>query len=320
MINRLNKKNLLLLILLCLNISILFFYAYIHIINVDEREHLYASYLVHNGYLPYRDFFEHHHPLLWYTFAPFLHFFDNTPYIWYIIRTFSLVLIFGCAYLVYKITNLLSENKITAFTAAIFYTGFDIIHYSGTEFRPDNLMILLFLSGLYYYFKYDKQKKCIFLALSYTLFFLSFFALQKNLFMLIALGIMMIYSTIKEKQPYRPIFLALLLPLGLTACYIFYLYHNHALKDYFELNWLIYLYRKIDYSYIDWERCIIPVIGMICIFLPNTKKIPHINIINILYITELTKLLLFDTSSGQHLLTLYPFLAIILATFLYQYK
>ena len=32
----------------------------------DNFEHLRASYLVSIGYMPYLDFFEHHHPLLWY--------------------------------------------------------------------------------------------------------------------------------------------------------------------------------------------------------------------------------------------------------------
>ena len=44
---------------------------------VDEFEHLHASWLVSEGLFPYRDFFEHHHPLIWYIFAPIVSFFYN---------------------------------------------------------------------------------------------------------------------------------------------------------------------------------------------------------------------------------------------------
>ena len=35
--------------------------------DTDELEHLHAAGLVANGAVPYRDFFEHHGPLLWYV-------------------------------------------------------------------------------------------------------------------------------------------------------------------------------------------------------------------------------------------------------------
>jgi len=38
--------------------------------NPDEFEHLHASWLVASGHLPYRDFFEHHTPGLYYLLAP----------------------------------------------------------------------------------------------------------------------------------------------------------------------------------------------------------------------------------------------------------
>lgn len=74
-------------------LCVFFFLSYFTFNNVlygDEREHVYASFLVLNGYVPYRDFFEHHHPLLWYIFSPIVALFLNNENIWYAIRTFSL--------------------------------------------------------------------------------------------------------------------------------------------------------------------------------------------------------------------------------------
>ena len=315
-INIMNKlritKNTLLLILLCLNIGILFMYAYIHIVNMDEREHLYASYMVHNGYLPYRDFFEHHHPLLWYIFAPFLYFCDNTPYIWYVIRTFGMAVILGCAYYVYKLMHLISDNKQSALIAVLIYLSFDIVHISGTEFRPDNLMILFLLAGLYNYLRYKKELKWPLLACSYTLFFLSFFTLQKSLFMLIALALIITYDAFKNNHTRHQIFLTLAIPLGLTLIYLIYLYYTDTLKDYFELNWLIYLHHSVNYNLIKWHSYIIPLIGVLCTLIPNKSKLPYLSTIKFLYLAEIITLSL-SATSPQYLLPLYPFLAIILA-------
>ena len=38
----------------------------------DEFEHVHSAWHVLNGAIPYVDFFEHHHPLLWYLLAPVL--------------------------------------------------------------------------------------------------------------------------------------------------------------------------------------------------------------------------------------------------------
>ena len=38
----------------------------------DVMEHIHASYMVFSGKVPYRDFFQHHNPLLWYIFSPFV--------------------------------------------------------------------------------------------------------------------------------------------------------------------------------------------------------------------------------------------------------
>ena len=38
----------------------------------DTLEHIHSSWLVYAEFVPYKDFFQHHNPLLWYLFAPFV--------------------------------------------------------------------------------------------------------------------------------------------------------------------------------------------------------------------------------------------------------
>ena len=65
------KDNKILALIILLNLiyfCALFFYdSYAY---VDSFEHLRMGYLISEGKVPYRDFFEHHHPLLWYVIAP----------------------------------------------------------------------------------------------------------------------------------------------------------------------------------------------------------------------------------------------------------
>ena len=38
-------------------------------LQIDEREHLHFAYLVYKNYIPYKDFYEHHMPLIWEVFS-----------------------------------------------------------------------------------------------------------------------------------------------------------------------------------------------------------------------------------------------------------
>jgi len=50
-------------------------------IDSDEIEHLHASWLISQGLLPYRDFFQHHNPTLWVLLSPILKIFPISPVI-----------------------------------------------------------------------------------------------------------------------------------------------------------------------------------------------------------------------------------------------
>ena len=50
---------------------------YIRYPEGDPREHIYATYMVSQGYVPYVDFFEHHHFLLWYLAQPLVFIFNR---------------------------------------------------------------------------------------------------------------------------------------------------------------------------------------------------------------------------------------------------
>ena len=101
-------------------IGSLCYFAFTNFLNGDEREHITATFYIYNGQIPYRDFFEHHHPLLWYVFLPILSLFSNSAYIWYAARTFSLALLtINCVFII-KICRLIIPNRGFAWLTAIY--------------------------------------------------------------------------------------------------------------------------------------------------------------------------------------------------------
>ena len=100
-------KNKCLCIILLLNLIILgYFFRYDGYAYMDTFEHLRMSWLVSLGNMPYRDFFEHHHPLLWYTFAPLMKILPhNAMLAFYVAKAVAAVcslLTFYIFYLIFK--------------------------------------------------------------------------------------------------------------------------------------------------------------------------------------------------------------------------
>lgn len=59
---------------------------YYHYMCMDHAEHIHAAWLVWQGQVPYRDFFEHHNPLFWYVLAPFVAAFYKNALVLYAAR------------------------------------------------------------------------------------------------------------------------------------------------------------------------------------------------------------------------------------------
>lgn len=212
--------------------------AFFRGVNADEREHLYATWLVWQGELPYKDFFEHHHPLLWYIISPLLNFYDNSSSIWYVLRSIMFVMSLGSGYFIYKICRLLGYDTTASIVATSVWLFLKPVQWSGTEYRPDNLMIFFFIIGLYSFLIYLKQHEILFLYLSALVLFLSICALQKACIIIFPIVMSVLWGMKKREIPVGDVVLSVVFPvaLGLTALFIFW--RNGALRDYFELNWL----------------------------------------------------------------------------------
>ncbi len=70
---------------------------------VDTIEHIHSSWLVSEGKLPYKDFFQHHNLLLWFLFAPVTKIFYQNPIIFSMAKGIGVIGYLTVIWIIYQI-------------------------------------------------------------------------------------------------------------------------------------------------------------------------------------------------------------------------
>ena len=293
--------------------------GYMHSLFADEREHLYATYMISLGNVPYLDFFEHHHPLMWYLFAPILNFFGDTVSIWYILRTFMLLGLLVTAVYVYHIIRLLTENIELGLIGVAWFLGNNVVAWAGTEYRPDNLMVMFHTMGLYYLLKYLKQKTLSSLQISVMCFFLSLLALQKVVVLWVPLGVVVLYFLIKGEIKWKSLCVVMIFPCLYAAVLLIKMYQLGMLEDYWILNWLLNgnALDKWEPPLILW---ILPFVASVCGGVQLWQKQSDVYIKSFAFMFLVTAPLLLVVLPvlkisylySQYFLPIYPLMAVVL--------
>ena len=263
----------------------------------DEFEHIHASWLIWDGHVPYRDFFEHHHPLLWYLFAPLVGLFESNILIFYGIRLIMAICSLFMLYIAFKLVNKYLADETAAWIAINIFCFSALMLNTMVYFKPDTLMHLFFWLGTYCFFAFihdKKQKQLNLCALFYTIAFLF---LQTALFLILPVVLVCIYLLITQKVSIRSCAQAAAVPALILAGCIVFMYFNGNLQRYYELNWVVNshiskflstnnLRNKIcDYS--DYYGILI--LGIVCaVYLLLKHKDICTRIFLVMYFAELT--------------------------------
>ena len=165
-----------------------YIYCFVLKANGDNVEHLHTSWLVWMGEMPYRDFFQHHNPLMWYLSAPLVAYLIDNFIVYSVFNIIGLITLYIIAYYQAKILFLDTQNKTASlFLAAILVSAYSLLW--STDYRPDTFMFACFYMGLYYLFCYIQKQKATLLVISFLCFFFSFMFTQKVLMHLIVPGL-----------------------------------------------------------------------------------------------------------------------------------
>ncbi|MBR3676977.1 MAG: glycosyltransferase family 39 protein [Alphaproteobacteria bacterium] len=261
----------------------------------DDIEHLRAAYFVSNGEVPYRDFFEHHHPLFWYVLAPLVAILPhNTVLAVYSGRIVCLCISLVTFFYIYKIEKRFIGGKICALICLnlYFWSNGDTPTSSLFFIKPDIIQRCFWFIGLYYLFGYFHYKKIRDLHICAISFTLSFLFLQTAAFLFFPLVVPIGYFLYKNPQRFSDFIKASVFPLLLLGAVVLWLLKLGIFNQYLELNWslnsfLAQLWLGLPFPYK--AVSVLPLLALLSFFvyLRRRKTNPYYLILCFLFACEL---------------------------------
>ena len=220
-------------------IYFLFLTALNKVFNKDEIEHIHSAWYIIQGFVPYRDFFQHHNPLFWYLIAPVLVLTGDNPGILIFFRIIMFVLALCTATaasgIAVKVTRRLEAGLycfILLLTSLVFIE-------KAIEIRPDVPMTLFCTLSGYFFIQYFDSKKSRDIILSGMLAAIAYLFLQKAIFFCAALSVFIIIMAIKKEVGIKTaVYFFLSLIAGPTLIFVYASLHG-ALYDYYLCGYLI---------------------------------------------------------------------------------
>jgi len=133
------------------NIALSLFYLLYKPFNPDELQHLHIAWLVSQGEIIYRDFWEHHGAAYGLLNGALMYIVNPAPsanvLIWF--RSLSLIATLGVMIIIWLMARQLSLSRLGSFLAVAAYASLFIVQNKGIEMRPDALQNLFWVGGLY---------------------------------------------------------------------------------------------------------------------------------------------------------------------------
>jgi hypothetical protein len=136
---------------LVVNVVFTLFQLFNKPINPDELQHLHIAWLVAQGEIVYRDFWDHHGPLYSLLNGALLYLLNPEPSleILFWLRALSLATTFGVMVLIWQIARRLNLSNIGALLAVAAYASLYIVQAKGVEMRGDPMQSMLWVAGVY---------------------------------------------------------------------------------------------------------------------------------------------------------------------------
>lgn len=277
--------------------------------NGDNVEHLHATWLVAQGKIPYKDFFEHHNPFIWFVFSPFVTF--STRILTLLDAAFVTGVVTGglTFWVVYKICTKFFASSFASLVSLLVLCP-PYYYIFCFNYNPDTFMALFFAIGLYFLFSYLQKRTLFSLCFAFEAFFFAFFSTQKILIILAFLGIITLYLFYKNKVPLKDVLYALSLPILSLALFIAWLYYHDALGVYWLSNYPFnvimqkyYGYKKIDVM--DYQMTIFSVaLALVSVMFFFWRMSVFYKIIAILFVVELPMRCFYFSIAPYYLLPL----------------
>jgi len=174
-------------------VGILIFYAGWRHFGGDEIEAFHSAWKIYSGERIYVDFFQHHHPFLYYLILPLLTIWKTSIKSIFLVRYFVLGLYFSIAYVTYLLGKKLYNPTVGWISSLLLMTTTTYTN-AIIEIRPDVPQILCGMIAVYCLFSFFDTKKLWYFVTSAFFLSLSFLFLQKAIFLIFLVGLILLYK------------------------------------------------------------------------------------------------------------------------------
>lgn len=213
----------------------------------DELEVIHTSWKILQGERIYVDFFQHHHPLLYYLLVPIIVVFGESTNTLIVARLVVFCLFLLILTITYLIANKTSSREASNISLIFLCTTF-IFTTNVIEIRPDVPQTLFCLLAILFLLFYFETKILSYLILSSLAISLAFLFLQKALFLILLLTILLFYHAYRKNVFYSASFAYVLVIFLVCLPYLLYLVFNDSLFAYLTLNWVLNI-KFLDRNY-----------------------------------------------------------------------
>ena len=210
-------------------------------LDADEIEHVHSTWYVLNGALPYVDFFQHHHSLLWYCLAPLLILTGQSAGAVIAFRMVFFALTLATVRVTYLLALECGGSRAVARLTVTLLLSMTTFVYVAIEIRPDVPQVFFgVLSALYLVrlFRTRANRHAVYAGIAAAL---SFLFLQKAILLLAAYPLLFLFPVIRRQLPWRA-GLYVATAFALTCAPFFgFLVATGSLDDYLITNWFLNL-------------------------------------------------------------------------------
>ncbi|MFO7691670.1 MAG: glycosyltransferase family 39 protein [Vicinamibacterales bacterium] len=214
-------------------------YALLNQFRWDEFEHVHAAWRVANGRIPYLDFFENHHPLIWYVMAALLPLAGESSGTVLVFRVGFAVLAFATLAVTWRLALRATQSRRVAWLAALFLASTMSFLETSTIIRPDTPMMLCVVLSVLFLVRATGGGRRADAVASGVAAGVAIAFLQKAILLLAALVVL---AAVRRFRPGRALSGAVAgwFGVGLGATLVAgagYLAATGAWRDYFWSNW-----------------------------------------------------------------------------------
>ena len=223
-----------------LMLLLVLFNSSFRVFNHDEFEAIHSSWKVLNTGLVFRDFFQHHHPLLYFISTPVIAIVGENIATLFVLRGMALGILLATFLVTYFIATKLFDRR-TALLSIVFLASMRIFITRAIEVRPDTPQVLFGLLCILFLFSFYHKRSYRDLVLSAVSLAISFLFLQKAILLIFLVGAIMTVDIFRREISTKDMLLYFIVFLATLAPFFIYIIITGSLDNYLFFAWIINL-------------------------------------------------------------------------------